>query len=131
MGADDAALAVEYDQRVAEMGPRADIAFRSAAEIMAGMIETGEGGRIALQPGDMTRYEIVIASRRRFTVSDGEEMTIDFIPITSTEIAFGTVRAMSVRALGGAHRISPEHPWTAAVWRRLFAALMERLPEEI
>lgn len=118
-----------YDERVGELLAST---FQSAVEIMGGLVRSGDGGIIELNPGDMTRYEVHIGSRRTHVLLSGEPMEIRYKPIPSTPISFGSGSVGHQTAVLGVaeHQIEPNHPWTAAVWRRLWKMFLERLPME-
>lgn len=109
-----------YNEAVAELSATP---FQEVVEIMDGLIRSGEGGCIYFQPGDATRYSIIVEGGRTFTVSNGEPMSIGRIPVGSTHVSFGTIGQMHRQPIGRLSEIYPGHPWTAAVWRRLSTML--------
>lgn len=102
-------------------------AFDRAADAIVTALDTGEGVRINFQPGDATKYIIVIGVRRTLTISDGESTTLRLAPIGDVEVAFGTDSMMSRLPFGHASRMEPRHPWTNEVWKRLWATVTEKL----
>lgn len=107
-----------YDEQVAQlMSPP----FREIAAVAANLIESGDGGNIVFQPGDATRYLMTISPARTYTISSGEPMLSEYIPEHSRKITFGTATMIHEQPLGRIEQLDPDHPWTAAIWRRILA----------
>lgn len=107
---------IDYDEAVALL--EADV-FDRCAERVAHQLLAGRAIEIRFQPGDATAYKIRVGSCHVATISSNGEDHEHITPTDNMTIAFGTDSSMNQTFVGHMYSIAPDHPWTAAVWRRL------------
>lgn len=118
-----------FDDCVADMD---DATFTLAAEHVALAMVRGTGLTMFFQPGDATRYKVGVTCRQTITVSspnnnDGPDVQHGQVGLGSVLISFGVERKMQTCAWGHIEQLRPDHPWSAAVWRRLLAEIRNKL----
>lgn len=117
------------DERVAELD---DGAFTRAAQAAANALRHGEGLHLAIEPGDMTSYSLIIGPTIVVTVGvhiPDHSMRSGPPRPPSALVQFGTESNNATTYWGHASRLDHDltHPWTAAVWRRLYALITQEM----
>jgi hypothetical protein len=103
------------------------VAFDHAAEHIAGALLQGHGTFVYLEPGDATRYQISVESRR--AIRFDPTMHVDPIkrPISNVRVTFGTDTRHATEYWSSADRLSVGDEYTDAIWQRLRTLIIERL----
>jgi hypothetical protein len=113
-------------ERVAEL---AEDVFQRLATLIATSLDHGDALLCVFEPGDATQYQIALSTRNGYIVSVHTGMSRHLTRIDEVAVTFGTETQRVSLPWGHASRLDREltHGWTAAVWRRLYPMIVERL----